>query len=208
MNRFERRVNGFTGKAFLPTLVCLAVFVAGILPSAMAAEPLKVAAVFETPIEEPWVNQIHVALVKGKKELGITYDYSESVKSADFARVMREYAEKGYKLITGDAFGAERIALEAGLGLEHVLALLAHQVALLAVLVALLAHQWHAVAAERSPDQLQVPRRWDRSLLAPPLQGLGEEVGAGIGRHGELEQAADVHRRVTGFQQQPGCVHG
>jgi hypothetical protein len=36
--------------------------------------------------------------------------YSESVKSADFARVMREYAEKGYRLITGDAFGAERIA--------------------------------------------------------------------------------------------------
>jgi basic membrane protein A len=76
----------------------------------VAAEPLKVAAVFETPIEEPWVNQIHVALVKAKNELGIVYDYSESVKSADFARVMREYAEKGYQLITGDAFGAERIA--------------------------------------------------------------------------------------------------
>ena len=110
MNRFERRVNGFTGKLLLPALVCLAVFVSGILPSAMAAEPLKVAAVFETPIEEPWVNQIHVALVKAKKELGITYDYSESVKAADFARVMREYAEKGYQLVMGDAFGAERIA--------------------------------------------------------------------------------------------------
>jgi len=80
------------------------------LPSADATEALKVAAVFETPIEEPWVNQIHVALLQAQKELGIEYTWSESVKSADFARVMREYAEKGYKLITGDAFGAERIA--------------------------------------------------------------------------------------------------
>ncbi len=71
---------------------------------------LRVAAVFETPIEEPWVNQIHVALLKAKEELGIEYTWSESVKAADFARVMREYAEGGYQLIMGDAFGAERIA--------------------------------------------------------------------------------------------------
>ncbi len=71
---------------------------------------LRVAAVFETPIEEPWVNQIHVALIKARDELGIEYTWSESVKAADFARVMREYAEGGYQLIMGDAFGAERIA--------------------------------------------------------------------------------------------------
>jgi len=79
-------------------------------PVFAAGKKLKVAAVFETPIEEPWVNQIHVALLKAQKELGIEYTWSESVKSADFARVMREYAEKGYQLIMGDAFGAERIA--------------------------------------------------------------------------------------------------
>jgi basic membrane lipoprotein Med (substrate-binding protein (PBP1-ABC) superfamily) len=77
---------------------------------AAAQDKLKVAAVFETPIEEPWVNQIHVALLRAEKELGIEYDWSESVKSADFARVMREYAEKDYQLIMGDAFGAEQIA--------------------------------------------------------------------------------------------------
>jgi len=77
---------------------------------ATAAEKLKVAAVFETPIEEPWVNQIHVALLKAKAELGIEYTWSESVKSADFARVMRDYADNGYGLIMGDSFGAERIA--------------------------------------------------------------------------------------------------
>ncbi len=76
----------------------------------LAQKKLRVAAVFETPIEEPWVNQIHVALKQAEKELGIEYTWSESVKSADFARVMREYAEGGYDLIMGDSFGAERIA--------------------------------------------------------------------------------------------------
>ena len=64
------------------------------------AAGLNVAAVFETLIEEPWVNQIHVALVKAKNETGIDYVWSESVKSADFARVMREYAEKGVLAIS------------------------------------------------------------------------------------------------------------
>ncbi len=90
-------------------LAAAAALVAATISTAPAAE-LKVAAVFETPIEEPWVNQIHVALERAKAELGIEYVYSESVKSADFARIMREYAEGGYQLVMGDAFGAERIA--------------------------------------------------------------------------------------------------
>jgi basic membrane lipoprotein Med (substrate-binding protein (PBP1-ABC) superfamily) len=96
------------------TAVLLALAVAVVFGSpvgqATAAEKLKVAAVFETPIEEPWVNQIHVALLKARDELGIEYTWSESVKSADFARVMRDYAEGGYGLVMGDSFGAERIA--------------------------------------------------------------------------------------------------
>ena len=55
------------------------------------------------------MNQFHVALLQAKKEMGIDYTWSESVKYADFARVILEYAENGYKLITGDSFGAERI---------------------------------------------------------------------------------------------------
>ena len=43
-------------------------------------------------------------------ELGAEDGWSESMKSADFARVMREHAEKDYQLIMGDAFGAEQIA--------------------------------------------------------------------------------------------------
>ena len=34
---------------------------------AEAEEKLKVAAIFSTPIEEPWVNQIHEALLRRRK---------------------------------------------------------------------------------------------------------------------------------------------
>jgi len=80
------------------------------LSGARAAAGLKVAAVFSTPIEEPWDNQIHVALLKAKQEHGIDYQWSENVASADFGRVLREYAEKGTGLIMGDAFEAEQMA--------------------------------------------------------------------------------------------------
>jgi basic membrane lipoprotein Med (substrate-binding protein (PBP1-ABC) superfamily) len=94
-------------------VVAAAVTVAAVLGLVMnpaaAEEKLKVAAVFETPIEEPWVNQIHVALLQAKKEFGIEYTWSESVKAADFARVLHEYAQGGYDLIMGDSFGTERI---------------------------------------------------------------------------------------------------
>jgi basic membrane lipoprotein Med (substrate-binding protein (PBP1-ABC) superfamily) len=109
MKRLHTR--GLFGRwAATAALVAVSILIGGGLQPSAAADALKVAAVFETPIEEPWVNQIHVALVQAQKDLGIEYTWSESVKSADFARVMREYAEKGYQLITGDAFGAERIA--------------------------------------------------------------------------------------------------
>jgi basic membrane protein A and related proteins len=102
--------------AFVRALPSLAVALFALLVAqlstspAMAQKTLKVGGIFETPIEEPWVKQIHEALLKARGELGIEYTWSESVKSADFSRVMREYAEKGFDLVIGDAFGAERIA--------------------------------------------------------------------------------------------------
>jgi basic membrane lipoprotein Med (substrate-binding protein (PBP1-ABC) superfamily) len=103
--------KGIVSKAVAPICAVVAFFgLAGAVPVTAHAETLKVAGIFETPIEEPWVKQIHQALLKAQDELDIEYTWSESVKSADFARVMREYAEKGYQLIMGDAFGAERIA--------------------------------------------------------------------------------------------------
>ncbi len=77
---------------------------------ARAADPLKVAAVFSTPIEEPWDHQIHVALLKAKEEMGIDYNWAENVSSSDYQRVLRQYARDGYQLIMGDAFAAEDIA--------------------------------------------------------------------------------------------------
>ena len=104
-------IKGFVSRAVAPLLATAVFFgLAAAAPSPVHAESLKVAGIFETPIEEPWVKQIHQALLKGQKELDLDYTWSESVKAADFARVMREYAEKGYQLIMGDAFGAERIA--------------------------------------------------------------------------------------------------
>ncbi len=102
--------NAITRRGVLAAALAAVVGTAGLAEKSAAAEDkLKVAAVFETPIEEPWVNQIHVALLKAKKELGIDYVWSESVKAADFSRVLREYAEGGYGLIMGDSFGTERI---------------------------------------------------------------------------------------------------
>jgi hypothetical protein len=51
-------------------LFCAAIFLVGGLAAPLQAIGIKVAAVFETPIEEPWVNQIHVALLQAKKRNG------------------------------------------------------------------------------------------------------------------------------------------
>jgi basic membrane protein A len=109
------RPHGTRRRALTGFAVGIAGVAAAVLLPALpaAAEGLKVAAVFETPIEEPWVNQIHVALLRAQEELGIEYTWSESVKPADFERVLREYAEGGQQLIMGDAFGAERSARRA-----------------------------------------------------------------------------------------------
>ncbi len=69
-----------------------------------AGEPFRVAAIFQTAIEEPWDGVIHQACLKAEKELGIKYEFAEKVSAADFEKVLREYAERGFNLIVGDAF--------------------------------------------------------------------------------------------------------
>ena len=101
-----------SGRTWRPRLVTGALIASAVALGsghAGAQDQLKVAAVFETPIEEPWVNQIHVALLQAKKELGIEYTWSESVSASDFARVLSGYAEQDHGLIMGDAFGTEKI---------------------------------------------------------------------------------------------------
>jgi basic membrane protein A len=64
----------------------------------------RVAAVFQTAIEEPWDGVIHQACLKAKEEMGIEYEFAEKIAAADFEKVVREYAERGFNLIVGDAF--------------------------------------------------------------------------------------------------------
>jgi basic membrane protein A len=102
----ERFGSTWTRRAFIAASLAAMI---GTGP-ALSAEPLKVAAIFSTPIEEPWVNQIHVALQRAQKELGIDYKWAENVQSSDYQRVLRQFARDGYRLITGDAFAAEDVA--------------------------------------------------------------------------------------------------
>lgn len=72
---------------------------------------IKVVGVYATPLEEPWPNVIHQALLKAKETLGIEYEWVESVGYTDFERVLREIADtKKPDIIMGDAFGNEEPA--------------------------------------------------------------------------------------------------
>lgn len=73
--------------------------------TANAEKPFKLAAIFQTAIEEPWDGVIHQACLKAQKEIGnIEYEFTEKIAAADFEKVLREYAERGFDLIVGDAF--------------------------------------------------------------------------------------------------------
>jgi basic membrane lipoprotein Med (substrate-binding protein (PBP1-ABC) superfamily) len=80
-------------------------FAGGSSEKGKAAEGgFRVAAVFQTAIEEPWDGVIHQACLRAQRELGIDYEFTEKVAAADFEKVLREYAERGFDLIVGDAF--------------------------------------------------------------------------------------------------------
>jgi len=91
-----KKIAWFLLIVFFPVLFAL---------SASAAEPFKIAAIFQTAIEEPWDGVIHQACLKAQKEMGnIEYEFTEKIAAADFEKVLREYAERGFDLIVGDAF--------------------------------------------------------------------------------------------------------
>lgn len=73
------------------------------------ADGLRMRGIFETPMEEPFVTQLHLAMTKVAGEMGIDYQHSESVKAADFSRVLRQWCDEGVELIVGDAYGTEQI---------------------------------------------------------------------------------------------------
>jgi len=95
-------------KVLLAALIVL--FVASFAFAGGAGEKsdgtFKMAAIFQTSIEEPWDGAIHEAALKVADEMGITYEFAENVQAADFAKVVREYSERGFNLIVGDGFMA------------------------------------------------------------------------------------------------------
>jgi basic membrane lipoprotein Med (substrate-binding protein (PBP1-ABC) superfamily) len=72
--------------------------------SQAGGKEFKIAAIFQTSIEEPWDGVIHQACQNVAKELKLTYEYSEGVAAADFEKVVREYSDRGFNFIVGDAF--------------------------------------------------------------------------------------------------------
>jgi basic membrane protein A len=84
--------------------------VAGFPSRLLAADPIKVAAIYTVPVEQQWVSRIHKAANAAKDRGDIEYVYSEKTSNTDYERVMREYCEAGHKLIVGEVFGVEDAA--------------------------------------------------------------------------------------------------
>jgi len=72
--------------------------------AAEGEQPFRIAALFQTAIEEPWDGVIHQACLQVQEEMDIEYEFTEKIAAADFEKVLREYAERGFDLIVGDAF--------------------------------------------------------------------------------------------------------
>jgi len=90
---------------FVVLLISVA-FVAAAGQGGRAADDgtFRIAALYQTSIEEPWDGVIHQACLRAVDELGVEYEFTESVAAADIEKVLREYAERGFDLIVGDAF--------------------------------------------------------------------------------------------------------
>ena len=87
-----------------------ALALAGLPTRLLAADPVKVAAIYTVPVEQQWVSRIHKAAEAAQAAGEIEYVFSENTANTDYERVMREYAEAGNRLILGEVFGVEQAA--------------------------------------------------------------------------------------------------
>ena len=87
-----------------------ALTLAGLPTRLLAADPLKVAAIYTVPVEQQWVSRIHKAAEAAAARGEIAYVFTENTSNTDYERVMREYAEAGNELIVGEVFGVEQAA--------------------------------------------------------------------------------------------------
>jgi basic membrane protein A len=79
---------------------------------ARAQEPLRVAGVHASPVENAWNSRIHLALQQAAEQGLITYEFSEGISATDYPRALREYAEGGAQLILGESYAVENEARE------------------------------------------------------------------------------------------------
>ena len=75
---------------------------------ALAQSPLSVATIYTVPVEQQWVSRIHKAALTAVDRGDIRYEFSESVATTDYERVMREYSEGDFDLIIGEMFQSEQ----------------------------------------------------------------------------------------------------
>ncbi len=87
---------------------------------ALAADALKVRAIYTVPTEQQWVSRIHMALNAAQERGEIEYKFSENVSNADYERVMREYAEEGADLVIGESFAVEKAARDVAVAYPDV----------------------------------------------------------------------------------------
>jgi len=90
--------------AFLLMVFVVFTISAGGQQEQLADDTFRIAGIFQTAIEEPWDGVVHQACLKAVDELGVKYEFTEKIAAADFEKVVREYAERGFDLIVGDAF--------------------------------------------------------------------------------------------------------
>src|SRR5256885_16407875 len=69
--------------------------------------------------------------------------------------------------------------------------------------VANLAHEGQTRTQKRPLDESEVPRRRDRLGRAPAIELFFEVVGRCVRGKRELEQSADMHRRVARLEHEP-----
>ncbi len=99
-------------RQLFPHCMALGAALAAGLPASLLAQPakIKVAAVYTVPFEQQWVGRVHKALQAAQARGEIDYVATESVRNADYERVLREYATAGHRLILGEAFAVESLA--------------------------------------------------------------------------------------------------
>ena len=93
----------------LSVVIFLVVLTAGCSPDPGISDKLKIAGVFSTSLEDPRADVICRALREAEREMEVVCDVTGNVTPKEMKRVLRDYAEKGYSIIFGDALDSEQI---------------------------------------------------------------------------------------------------